>query len=198
MPGSHISNAPTIVATGSLAWTPPIGSSGLSRPVLRRCALQRAITTPVPTCSRRRRRTVYTVVNGRIGIRGPDDRWALELWAQNLFNKDYAQVAFNSPFQEGGDAAVRSGFTDLRSFPGGRQIFSAFLAEPRTFGLTLPRTVRGAAAGSGGRSRRLRRRRRRRRRRPRPAPDGSVILATEACPVPPPPPPPPPPAPERG
>jgi iron complex outermembrane recepter protein len=74
----------------------------------------------------------YTLVNGRIGIRGPAQRWALELWAQNLFNKDYTQVAFNSPFQEG----ARTGAFADPQFPGGRQIFSAFLAEPRTYGVT--------------------------------------------------------------
>ena len=64
----------------------------------------------------------------------PTSAGRIELWAQNLFDKDYAQVAFNSPFQEGAPArrAVRRS-----AIPGGRQIFSAFLAEPRTYGLTL-------------------------------------------------------------
>jgi len=131
------------------------------------------------------------VVNGRIGVTGADERWALELWAQNLLDKNYQQVAFNSPFQEGATGAP---FTDPQ-FPGGRQIFSSYLAEPRTYGLTLrarfnaPRPVEAAPPPPPP---------------PPPPPatqtcaDGSVILATEACPAPPPPPPPPPPAPERG
>jgi outer membrane receptor protein involved in Fe transport len=57
----------------------------------------------------------------------------VELWAQNLFDVDYAQVAFNSPFQAGATSAP---FLDPQ-FPGGRQIFSQFLAEPRTYGVTL-------------------------------------------------------------
>ena len=44
----------------------------------------------------------YMVVNGRIGLQDADGHWSVEFWAQNLFNKDYAQVAFNSPFQAGG------------------------------------------------------------------------------------------------
>ena len=79
------------------------------------------------------------------------------------------------------------------AIPGGRQIFSAFLAEPRTYGADAARQVRSEPRRRRRPPSRLRRRRRRRRRR-RPAPDGSVILATDACPVPPPPPPPPPPA----
>ena len=64
----------------------------------------------------------YVVVNARVGIRGRDDLWSLELWAQNLFDVDYTQVGFNSPFQAP------------------NQIYSAFLAEPRTFGVTV-RTI---------------------------------------------------------
>jgi len=52
---------------------------------------------------------------------------------QNLFDVEYAQVAFNSPFQAGTTAAP---FTDP-NYPGGRQLFSMFLGEPRTFGATL-------------------------------------------------------------
>ena len=75
----------------------------------------------------------YALVNARIGIRAPNERCALELWGQNMFNKNYAQVAFNSPFQEGGTTARR--YQDPQ-YPGGRQIFSQFLAEPRTYGVT--------------------------------------------------------------
>jgi hypothetical protein len=60
-----------------------------------------------------------------------------------LLQKDYAQVAFNSPFQEGGTGVPPfaaglnpAPFVDPQ-YPGGRQIFSQFLAEPRTYGLTL-------------------------------------------------------------
>ena len=47
--------------------------------------------------------------NARIGVRGPDEKWGVELWAQNIFNKNYAQVAFNSPFQAGTTSGT---FTD--------------------------------------------------------------------------------------
>jgi hypothetical protein len=30
----------------------------------------------------------FTVVNGRIGVHGADERWGFELWAQNLFDKN--------------------------------------------------------------------------------------------------------------
>ena len=75
----------------------------------------------------------FAIVNARIGVRGPDDKWALEFWGQNIFNVDYAQVAFSTPFQAGTGSAP---FT-YPTYPGGRQLFSQFLAEPRTYGVTL-------------------------------------------------------------
>ncbi len=132
LPGDNLSNAPEFVATGSFAWTPDIGSSGLSALFY----VDTRLTGDYNTGSDlfpQKEQDGYALVNGRIGIRGPDQKWAVEFWAQNIFNKDYTQIAFNTPFQAGGASAA---FTDPQ-FPGGRQIFSAFLAEPRTYGLTL-------------------------------------------------------------
>ena len=81
-------------------------------------------------------------MNARIGIRGPESRYSLELWAQNVTNTHYTQVAFNSPFQAttSGPVASTSPLSaayPANLYPGGTQIFSAFLAEPRTYGVTL-------------------------------------------------------------
>jgi outer membrane receptor protein involved in Fe transport len=141
LPGDNLSNAPEIVATGSFAWTPDIGSSGLSGLFY----IDTRLTDDFNTGSDlfpQKEQTSYVVVNGRIGIRGKEERWALEFWAQNLFNEKYAQVAFNSPFQQGGSTTppYAAGFTAMPfadpQFPGGRQMFSQFLAEPRTYGVT--------------------------------------------------------------
>jgi iron complex outermembrane recepter protein len=58
----------------------------------------------------------YGLLNARIGIGAPDDKWAVELWSANLTDKYYYQVAFDAPFQY-------------------NQI-NAFLGAPRTFGIT--------------------------------------------------------------
>ncbi|MGZ8298540.1 MAG: TonB-dependent receptor [Allosphingosinicella sp.] len=131
LPGDNLSNAPSTVVTGSLAWTPRIGASGLSGLFY----IDGRLTDDFNTGSDlfpQKEQDSYAVFNARIGIRGAGERWAIEAWAQNLFNTGYTQVAFNSPFQEGARTAA---FADPQ-YPGGRQIFSAFLAEPRTFGLT--------------------------------------------------------------
>jgi len=193
LPGQQISNAPKIVATGSASFTPRLGDSGLSALFYVDGRYSGGYNTGSDLFPQKRQEA-FGLVNARVGLRGPDQRWSVEVWAQNLFDKNYQQVAFNSPFQEG---AAGSPFTDP-AYPGGRQIFSTFLAEPRTFGLTLraqwsppPKAPVAEPAPPPP---------------PPPppppatqtCPDGSVILATDACSVPPPPPPPPPPAPERG
>jgi outer membrane receptor protein involved in Fe transport len=58
----------------------------------------------------------YGLLNGRIGVGAPDDKWAVEIWGANLADKYYYQVAFDAPFQY-------------------NQI-DAFLGAPRTYGVT--------------------------------------------------------------
>jgi iron complex outermembrane recepter protein len=59
----------------------------------------------------------YGLVNARLGLGAPDGRWSVDLWAENLANKGYYQVAFDAPFQY--------------------EQIDAFLGDPRTFGITL-------------------------------------------------------------
>jgi outer membrane receptor protein involved in Fe transport len=132
LPGDNLSNAPELVATSSVTWTPDIGSNGMSGLVY----IDGRMTSDYNTGSDlfpQKEQDGFAVFNARIGLRGPDEAWGIELWGQNIFNQDYAQVAFNAPFQAGQSAAP---FVDPQ-YPGGRQIFSQFLAEPRTYGITL-------------------------------------------------------------
>ncbi|MFM5953023.1 MAG: TonB-dependent receptor [Novosphingobium sp.] len=133
LPGKFMSNAPEFVVTASAAWTPDIGSTGLSALVY----VDARTTSDYNTGSDlfpQKGQDGYSVVNARLGLRGPGQKWSLEFWVQNLFDKDYAQVAFNTPFQAGTASAP---FNDANSYPGGRQLFSQFLAEPRTLGVTV-------------------------------------------------------------
>ena len=50
-----------------------------------------------------------------------DGNWMLELWSQNLTDRDYYQVAFDATYQPGG--------------------VNAFLGAPRTVGLTLRKRI---------------------------------------------------------
>lgn len=117
LPGDNLSNAPEVVATSSLSWTPEIGSSGLSGLFFINARMTGDYNTGSDLLYGKEQ-DGYVVVNGRIGLVGPDGKWAVELWANNLFDEDYTQVAFNTPFVAP------------------QQTYSAFLAEPRTYGIT--------------------------------------------------------------
>jgi outer membrane receptor protein involved in Fe transport len=118
----------------------------------------------------------FTVVNGRVGLRGPDETWSVEVWAQNLFNTKYKQVAFDAPLQGSGTTrGVEAGF-----YPVATQLYGAFLGEPRTFGMTLRGKLGFNRPAPPAYT-------------PMPAPPPQVVEQ----PAPPPPPPPPPPV-ERG
>ncbi|MBB6124930.1 TonB-dependent receptor [Sphingobium subterraneum] len=135
LPGNINSNAPKIVTTMSFAWTPDIGSNGLSALFY----IDGRMTGDYNTGSDlfpEKTQDGYSIFNARIGIRGPDQRWAIEFWGQNIFDTEYTQVAFNSPLQGSGSVAQVQTFGSP-SFASGTQIFSAYLGEPRTYGITL-------------------------------------------------------------
>lgn len=58
----------------------------------------------------------YAILNTRVGLTTPGDKWALELWAQNLSNSKYYQVIIDQPLQTG--------------------TYGAYLGSPRTYGMT--------------------------------------------------------------
>lgn len=115
LPGERISNAPAYVITNSVSWTPEIGSSGLSALFFVNARTSSDYNTG-SSLGDNKIQDGYTIMNARIGLRGKDERWAIELWAQNLLDTDYTQVIFDSALQN---------------------TFSAYLSEPRTYGVTL-------------------------------------------------------------
>ena len=136
LPGSINSQAPEVVTTVSASWTPEIGSTGLSALFY----IDGRMTSDFNTGSDlfpEKRQDGYAVFNARVGIRGPQQRWAVEFWGQNIFNEDYTQVAFSSPLQSSSPA---QGSTGQFGQPGNvmaNQLISAFLGDPRTYGISL-------------------------------------------------------------
>jgi len=131
LPDDNLSNAPQHVATAAISFTPEIGNSGISALFY----LDSRLTSDFNTGSDlfpEKEQEGFLVVNGRIGIRGPEQRWAVEVWAQNLLDEDYTQVAFNLPFQGAGTRAQVARFGAQSS----TTLFGAYLAEPRTYGIT--------------------------------------------------------------
>jgi outer membrane receptor protein involved in Fe transport len=134
LPGDNLSNAPEGVATASVTFTPDIGNSGLSALFYVDGRLSSDYNTGSDLFPEKEQDS-FAVFNARIGIRGPDQRWGLELWAQNVFDVEYQQVAFNSPFQGANSVAQVQAF-GAPSFAVANQLFSSFLAEPRMYGVT--------------------------------------------------------------
>ncbi len=129
--GNTLSNAPKHTVTASGTWTPELGSSGITGLFY----IDGRMTSDYNTGSdlfTEKTQDGFFLMNARIGIRGPAQKWAVELWAQNLLDTDYQQVGFNAPFQGAGN------LDQVKAFGGvGNQIFTSYLAEPRTYGLTV-------------------------------------------------------------
>ncbi len=131
LPNRRLSNSSAYVATGSLNWTPALGDSGLSALLYLDYRYQ-SDTNTGSDLDREKIQDGFIVFNYRTGIRGPDQRWAIEFWVQNLFDTNFLQVAFDAPAQGSGTIrAVQRGF-----IVNSNQMYAGFLGEPRTFGVT--------------------------------------------------------------
>ena len=134
LPGSNLSNAPKYTVTASASWTPTIAGTNLSALFY----VDARLTSDYNTGSDlfpEKQQDSYALVNARIGLRGPQQHWSIELWAQNLFNQQYQQVGFAAPFQGSNSVAHVTNFGSP-SFATANQLFASFLAEPRTYGVT--------------------------------------------------------------
>ena len=131
LPGSQISNAPEYVVTGSFAWTPQIDDR-FSALVYVDFRYQSATNTGSDLDIEKVQQG-FGVVNGRLGLYGPDKKWGLEFWAQNLLNETYQQVAADAPAQ--GSGTFRGVATGVQA--SANQLYITFPAEPRTFGVTV-------------------------------------------------------------
>ncbi|MCR6644292.1 MAG: TonB-dependent receptor [Terricaulis sp.] len=122
LPGARLTNAPEWTVTGSSTYEYPLGDAWLGLAYLDFRYTGEQITgsdlNPAKT------QPEYWLVNARLGISRQDERWGLELWARNLLDEAYHQVAFDLPLQSG------------NANPGLRN-YGAFLGDPRTYGVTL-------------------------------------------------------------
>ena len=132
LPGNQMSNAPRNVVTTSVSWTPELTASGITGLFYVDGRLSSDYNTGSDLFLEKAQDGFF-VANARIGVRGPENNWAIEGFVQNLFDTNYQQVAFNAPFQGAGSLAqtLRYGTSPAN------QIFSSFIAEPRTYGVTV-------------------------------------------------------------
>ena len=136
LPGRDVGNANRAAATAGLTWTPEIGDSGLSGLVYVDTRLQ-SDTNTGSDLDVEKIQDAFVVVNGRLGLFGRNRRWGVEVWAQNLFNERYFQIAADMPLQGSGTfrsvaAPAARGFGATAN-----QLFVGFPGEPRTYGATV-------------------------------------------------------------
>lgn len=125
LPGSQASFAPKLSGSGSVTY-----QWGFSDTLVGRFNLGAKYMSDFNTGSDldvEKEQEAYTVVNARVGIGRKDKRWGIELWAQNLTDAEYMQVAFDAPLQAPGTALPND---PLNSY-------NAFLGAPRTYGVTF-------------------------------------------------------------
>jgi iron complex outermembrane receptor protein len=137
LPGRQISNAPEYVISGSAGWNPEIADNGMRALFYLDYRLQSNVNTG-SDLDVEKIQQAYVIFNGRVGIQGPDRRWSLEFWGQNIFNKKYFQIGADMPLHGGGTfRQVAQGLPPLfAGAPTANQLFVTFPGEPRLFGVT--------------------------------------------------------------
>jgi outer membrane receptor protein involved in Fe transport len=114
--GRQLTNAPRSVLTGSVTFNQPIGTD-LDFIFNATARWQDDINTG-SDLDPEKDEPDYMLVNARVGIAQSEGVWSIEAWANNLFDEEFAQIAFDIPLQSNAG-------------------FGAFLGEQRTYGLTL-------------------------------------------------------------
>jgi iron complex outermembrane recepter protein len=121
-------------ATAAVNWTPPI-SDNLRGLIYFDTKLISDINTG-SDLDLEKVQDGYSLVNGRIGVIGPDRKWSIELWGQNLFAKKYQQIVADAPGQGSGTFAAVAAPATTGLQATANQLYIAFPGEPRTYGIT--------------------------------------------------------------
>ncbi|WP_278069772.1 TonB-dependent receptor [Brevundimonas sanguinis] len=135
LPGARASFAPEWSATAAMSFDRSIGSGmkvGLN--------LSAKYSTEFNTGSDLlpyKMQDAMTLLNGRITLGAEDDRWALDLWAQNLTDEEYKQVAINAPLQGSAFQTTVQPNGTYYNPALDTQTYNAFMGQPRTYGVTL-------------------------------------------------------------
>ena len=113
--GKRMEQSPTWTSITSGTWKFPIGDTGFTGTAYAdaRYVSDQYLASFDPL----RIQKAYTVVNARLSLSAPEDRWRVEVWARNLFDTEYARRRIPATFQSGS--------------------YSDFLGDPRTYGITL-------------------------------------------------------------
>lgn len=125
LPGARMSFAPKFSGSASLTYEWDIGSTLEGRFNIGGKYMSNYNTGS--DLDTEKMQAAFAVFNARIGIGRRDQRWQLELWGSNIFNRNYVQVGFDGPLQALGTPE-----------PGNpKNTYDGFLGAPRMVGATL-------------------------------------------------------------
>jgi len=132
LPGAQVSHAPMWSLSGSATYETKVSEGltarfNLAAKYLSEYTANDSLLPPA-------RVNGYALVNGRAVLAGDQDRWAVELWAQNLLDKKYYAVISTGPLQgASGLDATHPTYIPARD----TVTYVGFLGQPRTYGVTL-------------------------------------------------------------
>ncbi|HEY2358248.1 MAG TPA: TonB-dependent receptor [Phenylobacterium sp.] len=132
LPGAQVSFAPLWSLSGSATYETKISDSLTARFNIGAKYLSsfRAGDSLLPPEEQKG----YTLVNARAVLAGDRDRWAVEIWAQNLFDTKYNSIIATGPLQgSSGIDATHPVYDPARD----TVTYVSFLGLPRTYGVTL-------------------------------------------------------------
>ena len=123
LPGATISYAPLWSSTFAGDYQTPLGGGLVGRANLE--AKYNSTYNTGSDLAPQKIQDAYTVLNARLGVGDPQRGWTIEAWAENLTNVTIVDLAFNAPLQ------------GTQTDPAPIRTYDAFLAPPRTFGVTV-------------------------------------------------------------
>jgi len=134
LPGAQVSFAPKWTSSAALSWNHTVdGLRTFANVTAKYTSSFNTGSDLIPY----KEQDSYTLVNARVGVGAPSQRWTVELWAQNLTNVSYKQVVFAAPLQ---GTNIQSTVQPNGSYYNAAldsQTYDAFMGAPRTYGVTL-------------------------------------------------------------
>lgn len=112
--GKEMEQSPDWVNVSSATWEFPIGSSLTGVAYIDARYASEFFTGGFDP---NRVQKAFTTANARFSLRSANGDWAVDLWGRNIFDQDYYRRIIPATFQAGS--------------------YSAFLGDPRTYGITL-------------------------------------------------------------
>ena len=101
--GGDLPNAPDFTFNATTTYElPELDVAGGLRPFVSGSVFYRSSALLALDNNPRTEQDGYALVDASVGVRGADDAWALTLFGRNIFDQDFVELIFDTPFDDGG------------------------------------------------------------------------------------------------